>query len=121
MKIAVVFISLFLLFKPLLPLLEYAAFYDFIKSELCENKEKVEMKCNGKCYLTKQLAKVAESEKGNEKNQPFIVELSIVFYQDTNLNYAFLLLEEPNLKIEHSYKKNYKFQYTNSIFHPPTV
>ncbi|WP_299058966.1 hypothetical protein [uncultured Polaribacter sp.] len=121
MKTAAVIIALFLLSKPLLPILEYAAFYDYIKTELCINKDVPELKCNGKCHLAKQLAKVADTEKGNEKNQSFSIEIPVVYFQDTNLNYAFHLLKEENTKIQSSLNQIYKFQYLNTVFHPPLV
>ena len=41
--------------KPLIPLMEYYANYDYIAQELCENKDKPLLECNGKCYLVKQI------------------------------------------------------------------
>jgi len=121
-KTAAIFLSLFLLFKPLLPLLEYAAFYDYIKNELCVNKEMPEMQCNGKCHLMKQLAKSTDSEPGNEKNQTsIIIENTIVYFQDTKVNYSFLALQDQESKKEFTYNKIYKFQYIDFIFHPPLV
>ena len=46
-----------MLVKPAIPFLEYIVNYDYIVKELCENKDKPELKCNGKCHLAKQLAK----------------------------------------------------------------
>ncbi len=37
--------------KPMLPVLEYYANYDYIANELCINKDKPYLECNGKCYL----------------------------------------------------------------------
>ena len=50
MKTATLFLALFMLLKPTIPFVEYAAFYDYIKNELCVNKDTPEMGCNGKCY-----------------------------------------------------------------------
>jgi len=120
-KIAAIFLSVFLLTKPLLPLLEYAAFYDYIKTELCENKDAPELQCNGKCHLAKQIVKAGDSESGNEKNQYFKIEISIVYFQETNYNELFLLSKDENLKINTSYNNTYKFHYTDVVFHPPLV
>ncbi|MGJ8760182.1 MAG: hypothetical protein ACSHXA_06530 [Polaribacter sp.] len=121
MKIAAIFLSLFLLSKPLLPLLEYAAFYDYIKNELCENIETPELQCNGKCHLAKQIVKAGDSENGNEKNQSFKVEISIVYFQETTHNDSVLLSKDENFKISTSYNNTYKFHYTDVVFHPPLV
>ena len=42
-----------MLFKPVIPVLEYIVFYDYFKNELCENKEKVELK--GFIYIKEML------------------------------------------------------------------
>jgi hypothetical protein len=63
---AVFFIVLYVvaLARPAAPLLEYLINYDYISEELCENKTKPQMECNGKCYLAKQFE--AESKKQNK-------------------------------------------------------
>ena len=63
---AVFFIVLYVvaLARPAAPLLEYLINYDYISEELCENKTKPQLECNGKCYLAKQFE--AESKKQNK-------------------------------------------------------
>lgn len=56
-----------MLTKPFWPVIDYVMHYDYIVSNLCENKENRELECNGKCYLSKQLAK----EAGDEDKNPF--------------------------------------------------
>lgn len=36
---------------------------EFIAQQLCENRNKPEMHCNGKCYLTKQLHKAEKAQQ----------------------------------------------------------
>ena len=50
--------------RPAAPLLEYLINFDYISKELCENKTKPQLECNGKCYLAKQFE--AESKKQNK-------------------------------------------------------
>jgi hypothetical protein len=38
--------------------MDYAINYDYISKVLCINKDKPELKCNGKCHLMKELAKL---------------------------------------------------------------
>lgn len=56
-----------MLFKPLWPLAEYIANYDYIVNNLCKNRDVPELKCNGKCYLAELLAK----ENGQPEENPF--------------------------------------------------
>lgn len=59
-----IFIALYVvaLARPLAPLLEYQANRDFFAEILCVNKAKPELKCNGKCALSKKLKKAFEDE-----------------------------------------------------------
>lgn len=66
-QLVILFVAFVMLVKPLWPVAEYVMNYDYIKNVLCENKDKPQLNCDGKCYLAKQLAK--ESQQ-NEKN-PF--------------------------------------------------
>ncbi|MCW8848999.1 MAG: hypothetical protein OQJ81_03395, partial [Melioribacteraceae bacterium] len=44
-------------FRVMFPLVDYVVNYNFIISELCEQKDEVENKCLGKCHLTKEISK----------------------------------------------------------------
>ena len=88
---------------------------DYIAKELCENKDKPELQCNGKCYLMKKLKQAQEKEQKQERQsqktqiQDALVVKPLVFKQ-----YAFA---EINLHVPFStgMPQNIK----NSIFHPP--
>jgi len=109
-----------MLFKPIIPFVEYMVFYDYIKNELCVNKEKVEMNCNGKCYLTKELAKTSDTQD-NEKKR-ITIENNIVYYEETesdiDLPINFYIHK---LKIPSNYSLNYSFLKIDYVFRPPTV
>ncbi|WP_434035767.1 hypothetical protein [Formosa sp. 4Alg 33] len=122
MKTATLFLAIFLLVKPLIPLVEYVAFYDYIKNELCENKEVVEMQCNGKCHLGKEVAKISDSpETGNDKKQVSI-ETMVVFYQKISDHlFSPCILYTDTAKITSKYNRSYSYLETDSIFHPPQV
>ena len=55
--------------KPYFPYLEYEVNKEHIAKNLCENKAKPEMKCNGKCHRAKQIQKIAQEEVPT-KEQP---------------------------------------------------
>lgn len=48
--------------KPMLPYLDYAINQEYIAENLCENIEKPQLECNGKCHLQKELEKAVEEE-----------------------------------------------------------
>lgn len=78
----ILFVAFTMLLKPLWPVVEYVMNYDYIVNVLCENKDKPELKCDGKCYLAQQLAKEARNDKNpfGEKQSKIEVQ-HLVFYQ----------------------------------------
>lgn len=56
-----------MLVKPLWPVAEYIINYDYIVTNLCENRAQPQLQCDGKCYLSKLLAK----ENGQQEDNPF--------------------------------------------------
>lgn len=92
----------------------------YIAANLCENRDKPAMHCNGKCCLKKQLKKL-DDEKGSQNGsssskqiQPdavvFIVPAVIsVSYQHTGTLKTF----------GPAYKNGYSFSARRDIFHPP--
>lgn len=58
--------------RPVMPIIEYHANYDYISSVLCENRDKPYLECNGKCYLEKQLKKVNHDSHDHNSTIPQI-------------------------------------------------
>lgn len=92
----------------------------------CENKDRPEMNCNGKCYLAKQLQKAEDelNEKKSKQEQSkntiklmegsaFIAPQKIAF----SSNFSFQI-ETTNFV---SYSKNLLSGSTYPIFHPPCL
>jgi hypothetical protein len=71
-------------FRTVQPYLEYNLNYDYISNVLCVNKEKPEVKCNGKCYLTKELKKAAQ-EKSEKKETTINLIIEILPTEETGL------------------------------------
>lgn len=77
----VLFVALSMLIRPLWPIVEYAMNYDYIVNVLCENKDKPQLQCDGKCYLSKQLA-AQQSEQDPFGENPLRAEIQHpVFFQ----------------------------------------
>lgn len=66
---------LLVLVQPAIPILEYLINYDYIVSELCENRDKPILSCNGKCYLGDQLEKQPDLSSDQQVPMPPAVEL----------------------------------------------
>lgn len=96
--------------------------YEYIATQLCENKAKPELKCNGKCHLAKELAKASENEKPiSQDKKTQNSEIEILFYnQIVDFNYSRTFCFSQN-KINTNYLNLYRGVCTNSTFHPPTL
>lgn len=118
---ALIFAFVFLV-KPFWPLIEYVANYDYIATVLCENKDQPELECNGKCYLTKQLAKDAADEQENPFNKSNQTEIPqvIIFEALPDFNLELFVDARPSDAIEA--KPNlYNNLFSFEILHPPRI
>ena len=98
----------------------YAYYYldrsDFIE-RLCENKDKPEMQCNGKC----QLKKVSENTS-NDETEPFKIinlkEITLFIVKQTSYNFYNSASRYATLN---NYSNLYCYAVSNSLDHPPQV
>ncbi len=87
----------------------------YIAKELCENRDKPEMHCNGKCYLMKKLKQAQDKEQKQERqSQKLQVQDAVVSTPLVFKRYAFAVV---NLHIPVSTGMPQSIK--NSIFHPP--
>ena len=119
-KIAILITFLFLV-KPILPVLSYFINYEYITNELCENQDKPEMECNGKCHLKKELAKASSEESSTSKDKKSVnkQEIEVLFYQSAiyfEIKKSVYYVDV----ISTYYFNNYFHLNSSQIFHPPT-
>lgn len=93
-----------MLFKPLWPVADYIANYEYIIKVLCENKDKPELKCNGKCYLSKQLAKEAKESEETPFNSQDKIEIPVVLFCQSEESYDVSHISF--LEVKHNYKNS---------------
>lgn len=109
-----------MLIKPVIPVVEYVVFYDYIKNELCVNKANKAMGCNGKCHLMKNLAKASVTpEKSTSHN--FSVENTVVFCEDIFMQMPFVFTNTYVVKKLFSKQINYTFSFSSLLFRPPVI
>ena len=73
--LVVLFMTLSMLLRPLWPVVEYVMHYDYIVNVLCENRNKPQLNCDGKCYLSKQLSKETKQNQKNPFGEKMVVEM----------------------------------------------
>lgn len=112
-----------MLSRPLWPLVEYAVNYDYIVEKLCENKDKPEMECNGKCYLTKQLAEEAAGEKENpSSNKTSKIEIPQIIISENLPEFIFAYNTEISSVNGFGYQPDlYNSLFVSGILHPPQL
>ena len=118
--IALTVIFGFMLVKPAIPYVEYLVRKDFIIENFCINRNKKEMKCNGKCHLKEQVKK--EASQPLDKNEP------VPLQNDRNEGIDYLIGQKLTDKphqfqklLRTIYSMDYTFQYIPTIFHPPML
>lgn len=90
----------------------------YISKNLCENKNKPSLHCNGKCHLKKQLQKEDKKENQNPNNLKEKIELQ--FFKETSS--LFIPTVTPSVEnINSIYIMGNYNQHLLSIFHPPRI
>jgi len=93
----------------------YTLNIDSFIEQLCENKDKPALECNGKCFLSK----VSEdSSKDKNSKIPSIERQELVYYQ---VEYLIEILNT-SFEVKEAnfwYNKNGGYLHQISIFHPP--
>ncbi|MDQ3111017.1 MAG: hypothetical protein M3R17_14075 [Bacteroidota bacterium] len=109
---------LFQNFSKVLILADYEWNKEYISKTLCENKNKPQSHCNGKCHLKKQLAKEEKRESAPVNNPKWKSEIQLfsqkaetdfpVHYVTGNLSFAPFQLTKTTSPVF-------------TVFHPPAV
>jgi hypothetical protein len=91
---------------------------NYIATHLCENRDKPEMKCAGKCYLCKRMKKEDKNDQENpERRSENKFEL-ITFLASYRLTHPIKYLVEAKYP---TYQENIYNCFFPSLFHPPQV
>ena len=114
-------LALFMLLKPVLPVIDYVVNYEYISKVLCVNKTKPKLQCNGKCHLMKELAKTSEKEdpvSSDKKMAP--QQFEVLFLEEIKSFKIVLICFFEKQKINSDYSNLYFHLNSSSVFHPPT-
>lgn len=122
MKRVIIILTLVIFLKPIFPVIDYIVNYDYIAKELCENKAKPELKCNGKCQLMKELAKASEDEKpiNSDKKENSKQEIEVLFFQEIKTLTIRQIYFYNKTFVGDNYANLYFHTVSCSVFHPPT-
>lgn len=121
MKQVIFLIVTLIVFRPVVPVMDYLIDYEYISTVLCINKDKPELECNGKCFLMQELAKVADEQQHESTKKLCAISFSILFYcQNTQFEFidttaVYLVL------VADSYQELVLQDFINTDFKPPLV
>lgn len=106
-------------FRPLLPIIAYTINYDRIISDLCENREKPELLCNGFCYIKKESNKEKSNSSNDKYEKNFIKIYEALIINNDKLLLNYILKYSESIKFEY-YKVIVSNERITKIFHPPS-
>ncbi len=96
---------------------------NYISQNLCINRDKPEMECNGKCHLQKQLKSV-EDNQTKETSASLPLKLKNLktddFVNHSEMQVSFIQTVQ-NLILNSTFNTHYSFNYISSCFRPPQV
>ena len=96
---------------------------DYIIQNLCENRFKPQLNCNGQCYLAKKLHKIAEDNatKETQKQGASMKKILEEVFEATPLFSYELMFENLSPKPNYTHHLAHPQRVILSLFHPPTV
>ncbi len=92
---------------------------EYIAQNLCVNKDKPELQCNGKCYLKKQLDKTDQNSKTDNKSNSLKADITDIVLCNKNILLSSLHLSEPTQTHSIYSKKFIETDHIYSFFRPP--
>jgi hypothetical protein len=115
--IVVLFAMLSQLFSSVMIIANYVANKEYISKNLCENRTKPKMHCNGKCHLMKQLQKDSKKEKSPLTTAKF--KTSIQFVEE---EFVFSFMNNSVGTISYvNFIVGFPVSKSSSVFHPPSI
>ena len=123
-KIVVILLTLLVFLQPLSKVWIFVSFkinQDYIAKNLCENRAKPILKCNGKCQLMRKL-KQADKEEEKQTPQTIKEKLEVLYcLNQSNFNVS----QKLDFEVKKQSFFGYKFQnyssFQSNLFRPPIL
>lgn len=116
---AIVFLLIFSVYSlsQMVVFASYILNLDYIVENLCENRDKPELECNGMCHLKKELKK-DEDRKSSDDFSSVEISLCYSIVPKIEIKSEQLFFEE---LVDHQFYYNYSnsIQHLSGVFHPP--
>lgn len=106
------------LFLKIAVLADYAVNYNVYANELCENLDKPELECNGKCQMMEELNEV-ENPVEESPVTPRLLKLKELNFVDFTEQIAFAFPVLSTIAYEVPKQSNVLYGYLDKVFQPP--
>lgn len=116
MKKLYIIIAIIFIFRPVMPVVEYIVNYDYISTVLCENIDKPELQCNGKCHVSKELKQVLEHKAPVKTEKVALDFIPMGLYSSSNV---YLLESELEGGVLLLYANSYSYLFSTVVLQPP--
>lgn len=100
-----------------MPHVNYWMNKDYIASVLCENKDRPELECNGKCHLKKEI----QSNSDDQNNGQEVASSMMVEFFQPSERFEFKCTPVSNSDVFCDYCEPVESGFISSVFHPPQV
>ncbi len=115
-------LSILMVVRPIVPVLEYAINYEYIAKVLCENKFNHQKKCNGKCHLKKELNDVFDDKKSTPGSDKMTMVETVIIFLEKHTVFDFAVLTDQFRLQQIPRSTNlYSYCFLKDFFHPPAV
>jgi len=115
-----ILLVLFQAFSKWVIMAEYTINKDYIAKNLCENKARPMLHCNGKCQLMKKLAE-EEKQNSSSSNTGNNIKVSDVLFTHEISTLCITNLPEEKATFNSELILSKSSAHLSSIFHPPTI
>lgn len=100
--------------------LYYQLNIDYIVEKYCVNKERPQLKCNGKCYLAKKL-QLQQATTTEASDETILISETFIplFYQKNEVSFSTPSLNDIRFRPNRTTTDLYHFDFHQNIDHPP--
>ncbi len=98
---------------------QYYANKDFIAKNLCENRSKPKLHCDGKCCLKKKLAKEGKEQAPGQRNQKEEQNITLFYSSERFVMKEYHVAVTPIKYF--NFNELETIAYHGSVFHPPSA
>jgi len=92
---------------------------EYIAATLCENKDKPQLHCNGKCVLSQKLKQAEEKEQKQRTQQ--LNDANVLFFSQLNTTKLVVHISMHSVSFNPFYLHFKPTVFLNDIFKPPQV